>query len=82
MKRVWNDEKNALMRRLYPTAHLGSLAARLGVTVTALKSRALVMGLKRKVNVKRPWTDRQTAYLKRHYADTPIEVLIVKTARQ
>ena len=79
MKKVWNEERDALLRRLYPTAHLGSLAARLGVTVTALKSRAKVLGLRRKVNVKRPWTDRQTAYLKRHYADTPIEVLIVKT---
>ena len=75
MKKVWNEERDALLRRLYPTAHLGSLAARLGVTVTALKSRAKVLGLQRKVNVKRPWTDRQTAYLKRHYADTPIEVL-------
>lgn len=79
MKKVWNEERDALLRRLYPTEHLGSLAARLGVTVTALKSRAKVLGLRRKVNVKRPWTDRQTAYLKRHYADTPIEVLIVKT---
>ena len=79
MKRVWNDEKNALIRRLYPTAHLASLAARLGVTVNALKSRALVMGLKRKVNKKHPWTQRQIAYLTKHYADTPIEVLIVKT---
>lgn len=79
MKRVWNEERNALLRRLYPTAHLGSLAARLGVTEKALRSRAKVLGLRRKVNMKRPWTDRQTAYLKRHYADTPIEVLIVKT---
>ena len=79
MKKVWNEERDALLRRLYPTAHLGSLAARLGVTEKALRSRAKVLGLRRKVNVKRPWTDRQTAYLKRHYADTPIEVLIVKT---
>ena len=79
MKRVWNDEKNALMRRLYPTAHLGSLAARLGVTEKALRSRAKVMGLKRRVNKKHPWTQRQIAYLTKHYADTPIDVLIVKT---
>lgn len=79
MKKVWNEERDALLRRLYPTVHLGSLAARLGVTEKALRSRAKVLGLRRKVNVKRPWTDRQTVYLKRHYADTPIEVLIVKT---
>ena len=79
MKRVWNEERDALLRRLYPTGHIGSLAARLGVTEKALRNRAKVLRLRRKVNVKRPWTDRQTAYLKRHYADTPIEVLIVKT---
>ena len=58
MKKVWNEERDALLRRLYPTAHLGSLAARLGVTEKALRSRAKVLGLRRKVNVKRPWTDR------------------------
>ena len=68
MKRVWNEEKNRLLRKLYPTGHLASLAARLGVTLKALKSRAKVMGVKRKVNVHRPWTDRQLNYLRRHYA--------------
>ena len=79
MKKVWNAEKDKLLRRLYPTAHLGSLAARLGVTEKAVRSRAKVLRLKRRVNVKHPWTDRQVSYLRRHYADTPIEVLIVKT---
>ena len=79
MKKVWNAEKDALLRRLYPTAHLGSLAARLGVTEKAVRSRAKVLRLKRRVNVKHPWTDRQVSYLRRHYADTPIEVLIMKT---
>jgi hypothetical protein len=79
MKKVWNEERDALLRRLYPTAHLGSLAARLGVTEKALRSRAKVLGLRRKVNVKRPWTQRQIAYLTKNYADTPIDVLIVKT---
>ena len=79
MKKVWNDERNALLRRLYPTAHLGSLAARLGVTKTALKSRAKVMGLKRLTGKKHPWTKRQLNYLKKHYSDTPLEVLIENT---
>lgn len=79
MKKIWNDERNALLRRLYPTAHLGSLAARLGVTKTALKSRAKVMGLKRLTGKKHPWTKRQLNYLKKHYSDTPLEVLIGNT---
>ena len=64
----WTEEKNELLKRLYPTGHLGSLAARLGVTYKALKARAKVMGVKRKVNVHHPWTDRQLKYLCRHYA--------------
>ena len=68
MKRVWNEEKNRLLRKLYPTGHLASLAARLGVTLKALKARAKVMGVKRKVNVHHPWTVRQLNYLRRHYA--------------
>jgi hypothetical protein len=68
MNRVWTEEKNELLKRLYPTGHLGSLAARLGVSYKALKARAKVMGVKRKVNVHHPWTDRQLKYLCRHYA--------------
>lgn len=78
-KKIWTKEKDSLLRRLYPTAHLGSLAARLGVTLSAVKNRANVLGLKRQVNKNHPWTERQIAYLTKHYADTPIEVLIVKT---
>ena len=78
-KKFWTDEKDALLRRDYPTKHLGSLAVRIGTTVPALKSRATKLGLYRKVNAHHPWTDRQLAYLRKHYADTPMDVLIRKT---
>lgn len=79
MKRFWTDEKDALLRRDYPTKHLGSLAVRLGTTLVAMKSRAKRLGLHREVNVHHPWTQQQLAYLKKHYADTPLDVLIEKT---
>ena len=79
MKRFWTEEKDALLRRDYPTKHLGSLAVRIGTTVAGLKTRAKKLGLHREVNTHHPWTQRQTAYLKRHYADTPLDVLIEKT---
>lgn len=78
MKKIWTEERETLLRRLYPDAHLGSLAARLGVSVVAVRSRAKLLGLKRK-RPRQKWTSRQISYLKKHYADTPIEVLIVKT---
>lgn len=79
MKKFWNEEKDALLRRDYPTKHLGSLAVRIGTTVAGLKTRAKKLGLRRKVNVHHPWTQRQISYLKKHYADTPLDVLIEKT---
>lgn len=79
MKRVWNPQLDNLLRRHYPKGDLKALAQRIGVTVGAVKCRAQVLGLKRKVNIKKSWTERQIAYLKKHYADTPIEVLMEKT---
>ena len=79
MRRFWTDEKDALLRRDYPTKHLGSLAVRIGTTVAGLKSRAKKLGLHREVNVHHPWTQRQISYLKKHYADTSLDVLIEKT---
>ena len=76
MRRFWTDEKDAMLRRDYPTKHLGSLAVRLGTTVPGLKARAKKLGLHRAVNVHHPWTDRQLAYLRKHYADTPMAEMI------
>ena len=79
MKRFWTEERDALLRRLYPDHHLGSLAARIGTTEKAIRSRAKILKLRRKVNIKHPWTERQVSYLKKHYADTDISILIEKT---
>ena len=75
----WDERRDNLLRRHFPKGDLSALAERIGVTKNAVKSRARVLGIRRKVNVKRPWTDRQVAYLREHYADTPIDVLILKT---
>lgn len=78
-EKFWNDEKDAMLRRDYPTKHLGSLAVRIGTTVAAVKTRAIRLGLRRKTRERHPWTQRQTDYLRRHYADTPLDVLTAKT---
>ena len=79
MRKFWTPERDALLRRLYPDHHLGSLAARIGTTEKAIRSRAKILKLRRKVNIKHPWTERQVSYLKKHYADTDISILIEKT---
>jgi hypothetical protein len=78
-KIFWTEEKDALLRRDYPTKHLGSLAVRLGTTVIAVKTRARKLGLRREVNVHHLWTDSQVAYLKKHYADATLDELIRHT---
>ena len=64
-----------LLRRHYPKGDLRSLAARLGVSYGAVKGRAARLGIVRRVNVKRSWTQRQLDYLRQHYADTPMAEL-------
>ena len=79
MKRVWNEHLDSLLYRHYPKGDISALAARLGTTVCAVKGRARILGIRRKVNTKRMWTERQIAYLVSHYADTPIDVLVRRT---
>ena len=73
MKRVWTEEKDNLLRRHYPKRDLDWLAQRLGVTREALKARARILGLRRKVHRREPWTDKHLDYLRTHYADTRAE---------
>ena len=79
MNKFWTPHLDNLMRRHYPKGDLDELAARLGVTRTAIKNRAKVLGLRRKVNLRRPWTERQLGILRRHYATMPPEWLEEKT---
>ena len=78
MARVWDEEKDRLLRRHYPKRDLDWLADRLGVTRHAVKSRAQALGLRRKVHQRAVWTTRQLAYLKAHYADMRAEDIAKK----
>lgn len=70
---TWTTQHDNILRRNYPSGDLSALADRLGVTVTAVKSRAQVLGLHRKINSHRPWTEWQMNYLRQHYADERAE---------
>lgn len=78
MKRVWNEHLDNLLRRHYPKGDIKALAARIGVSPTALKSRAGVLKLRRKVHERRPWTKRHIAYLRSHYANQSAEEIAPK----
>ena len=79
MRRVWTDKMDNLLRRHYPKGDLQALAERLCVSYGAVKSRASKLGIARKVNVHRPWTQQQLDYLRKHYADTPMTELKRRT---
>jgi len=78
MRRFWDEKKDNILRRNYPKCDLKSIAARFGVSVGAIKCRAGVLGLHRKVNVKEKWTDKQLDYLRKHYADMRAEDIAKK----
>lgn len=67
MKKFWDEKKDNLIRRHYPNGDAKALAVRLGVTYTALKSRAQTIKVRRN-DGKKPWTEREDAYLRKHYA--------------
>lgn len=75
MRHFWTDKLDNLLRRYYPSGDLDALAERVGTTKVAVKAHAQKLGLKRKVNAHKPWTERQLEYLRRHYSDTPMERL-------
>lgn len=82
MNRRYTEQDEALIRRLYPTCRLDSLAFRLGCSEKQLRAKAKTMGVKREGYERKPWTKRQLRYLINHYADTPMEVLMEKTGHK
>ena len=81
MKRVWTDDMDKQLRRAYKDgSDLRLLAQRLGVTYCAVKSRASHLGIHRR-RAYGPWTVRQIAYLKRHYADTDTRTIMEKVKK-
>ena len=67
-RKKWTKGERDMLTRLFPDAHLGSLAARFNVTTTALRAKAHRMRLRRVVNVKTRWSSDDVAYLREHYA--------------
>ncbi len=65
----WTEDKDRILKRNYAKGDLEQLAERLGVTKLAVKSRAKVLQLKRKIHPRAVWTKQQLDYLREHYAD-------------
>ena len=74
----WDEHNEKLLRKHYPKGDLKVLAEMIGVSVTAVRSRAKLLGLRRRVNKRVPWTDRKLAYLRKHYADMRAEDIAKK----
>lgn len=70
MIRTWTRERLEVLAAEYPTCDLDGLAARLGVTRCALKSKAHKLGVVR-ANGRRRWSGRENAILRRDYGRLP-----------
>lgn len=68
MRKFWDTKRDNILRRNYPKGDLDTLAERIGVSKDALKSRAQVLGIHRKVHVRVRWTEKHLKYLRDHYA--------------
>lgn len=72
----------ARLRKEYPTApDIRQLAAELGVTYPAVKSRAKKLGLRREVNVPRHFTPEEDEILRQLYPDTDTKVIAQRLGR-
>lgn len=66
--KTWNDEQFAILDSEYPTANLKDLAERLGKTPEAIKSKAIIRGLKRSPEIK-VWNLEKVSLLKNLYPE-------------
>ena len=78
MRKFWDTKRDNLLRRHYPNGNLDTLAERIGVSVLAVKSRARVLGIRRKIHAKVPWTEKQIKFLSEHYATMSAEEIAPK----
>lgn len=78
MKRTWIPEQIELLKEKYPDSTPGELAVLFpDKTITAIKTKATVLGLKKTIQKFR-FTEQQLTYLRKHYARTQNKVLADK----
>ena len=75
--KTWTNEQLAILDSEYPTADLKELAGRLGKTLEAVKSKALIRKLKRSPDV-RVWSPDKRQKLIALYPDhTNLEIALI-----
>ncbi len=77
-KKFWTRKRDKILRERFADCDMAELAAEIGVSTLAVKSRAQKLGLRRNTT-RREWTAEQNAYLTEHYATTPTEECAEKT---
>lgn len=63
-KRIWNDEMIAVLKELYPVENIETVACRLGVGKSAVKSKAIELGIEK--GIKRAWLEKAMAVRELH----------------
>jgi predicted transcriptional regulator len=79
--RLWSDDEIELVKKLYAEKPTKELAKQLGRTLAAVKHRAHVLGLKRKIRYEAHWTPEDIAVLKELYPTCPIGEIAKKLGR-
>lgn len=75
---VWTERQEKILREKYSSYENESIAKQIGVTVSALRNKALKMGLKKDNRI---WTEEQEMYLLKHIEKESYEDIAAKLNR-
>lgn len=79
MKRTWTEQMTRRLRREYPKAvDLRVLAKSLAVTLTAMKSKANILGIRRKLHKRKVWKPSEVKVIRLLYPTTPTSELAAR----
>jgi len=81
LPRPWSDDEIELLKKLYAEKPTEELAKQLGRSLPAVRCRAYMLGLKRKIQYEGCWTPEDTALLKELYPECPIPEIVKRLGR-
>jgi Zn-dependent peptidase ImmA (M78 family) len=77
----WSDDEIALIKKLYAEKPTKELAKQLGRSLPAVRYRAHMLGLKRKIQYEGRWTPEDIALLKELYPECPLGEIAKRLGR-
>jgi len=81
LPRRWSDDEISLLKKQYAEKPTTELANQLGRSLAAVRCRAHMLGLKRKIEYEGRWTPEDMAVLKELYPESPIDEIAKRLGR-